>query len=91
MPRSCPFVTMDSWITLVHLPSLWIRGRRAVGLRGDVEIRNYLRDQAGSRSLVFDLSIAHDRFGSSSHVQQNGSLSHPQDLDAPLRIAAQRS
>ena len=57
--------------------------------RGDVEIRNYLRDQAGSRSLVFDLSIAHDRFGSSSHVQQNGCLSHPQDLDAPLRIAAQ--
>ncbi len=58
--------------------------------RGDVEIRNYLRDQAGSRSLVFDLSIAHDRFGSSSHVQQNGCLSHPQDLNAPLRIAAQR-
>ena len=28
--------------------------------RGDVEVRNYLRDQAGSRSLVFDLSIAHD-------------------------------
>jgi hypothetical protein len=24
------------------------------------------------------------------HVQQNGSLSHPQDIDAPLRIAAQR-
>ena len=39
---------------------------------------------------MFDLSIAHDRFGSSSHVQQNGCLSHPQDLDAPLRIAAQR-
>ena len=58
--------------------------------RGDVEVRNYLRDQAGSRSLVFDLSIAHDRFGSSSHVQQNGCLSHPQDLDAPLHIAAQR-
>jgi len=33
-----------------------------------VEIRNYLRDQAGSRSLVFDLIIAHDRFGSTSHV-----------------------
>ena len=30
-----------------------------------------LADQAVSRSLVFDLSIAHDRFGSSSHVQQN--------------------
>jgi hypothetical protein len=37
--------------------------------RSDVEVRNYLRDQAGSWSLVFDLSIAHDRFGSSSHVQ----------------------
>jgi hypothetical protein len=61
--------------------------------RGDVEIRNYmrsLRDQAGSRSLVFDLSIPHDRCGSSSHVQQNGLRSHPQDLDAPLRLAAQR-
>jgi hypothetical protein len=57
---------------------------------GDVEIRNYLRDQAGSRSLVFDLSITHGRYGSSSHVQQNGLLSHPQDLDAPLRLAAQR-
>jgi len=50
----------------------------------------YLRDQAGSRNLVFDLSIAHDRFGSSSHVQQNGALSHPQDLDGPMRVAAQR-
>ena len=60
--------------------------------RGDVEIRNwnYLRDSAGPRSLVFDLSIAHDRFGSSSHVLQNGLLSHPQDLDGPLRVAAQR-
>jgi len=58
--------------------------------RGDVEIRSYLRDQAGSRSLVFDLSITHHRFGSSSHVHQNGLLSHPQDLDAPLRLAAQR-
>ena len=58
--------------------------------RGDVEIRRYLRDQDGSRSLVFDLSIAHDRFGSSSHVQQNGTLSNPQDLDGPLRVAAQR-
>ena len=55
--------------------------------RVDVEIRSYLRDQAGSRSWVFDLSIAHDRFGSSSHPQQNASLTQPQAL---LRIAAQR-
>jgi hypothetical protein len=53
-------------------------------------IRSYLQDAAGRRSLVFDLSMTHYRFGSSSHVQQNGLLSHPQDLDAPLRLAAQR-
>ncbi len=35
--------------------------------------------------LVSDLSIAHDRFGSTSHVQQNGALTHPQDLDGPMR------
>ena len=56
--------------------------------RGDVEIREYPRDAAGS--LVFDLSIIHDRFGASAHVQQNGLLTHPQDLDTPLRLAAQR-
>jgi hypothetical protein len=55
-----------------------------------VEIRNYLRDQAGSRSLVFDLSITHDRYGISGHPLQNGRLTHPQEIDAPLHIAAQR-
>jgi hypothetical protein len=63
---------------------------RAGQRRVNVEVRSYLRDQAGCRSLVFDLSIAHDRFGSNSHVQQNGSLSHPQDLDCQMRVAAQR-
>ena len=57
---------------------------------GDVEIRIYLQDAAGRRRLVFDLSMTHDQFGSSSHVQPNGLLSHPQDLDTPLRLAAQR-
>ena len=56
----------------------------------NVEIKSYLQDVAGHSSLVFDLSITHDRIGSSGHVQKNGLLSHPQDLDAPLRLAAQR-
>jgi hypothetical protein len=47
--------------------------------RGDVETRSFLQDAAGRRSLVFDLSMTHDRFGSSSHVQQDGLLSHPQE------------
>jgi hypothetical protein len=58
--------------------------------RCDVEIKSYLQDAAGPRSLVFDWSITHDRIGSSAHVQQNGLILHPQDLDAPLRLAAQR-
>ena len=48
-------------------------------LRGDVELRHYLRDQAGSRSLVFYLSITHELSGISSHPQQNGRLTHPQE------------
>jgi hypothetical protein len=39
---------------------------------GDVELRSYLQDEAGRRSLVFDLSMTHDRFGSSRHVKQKG-------------------
>jgi hypothetical protein len=42
--------------------------------RGDVEIRNYLREQAGSRTLVFDLSVTLERCGSSGHPVQNGLL-----------------
>ena len=34
--------------------------------RGDLEIINYLSDSAGSRNLVIDVSITHDRVGSSS-------------------------
>jgi hypothetical protein len=59
-------------------------GRSAGQRRDDVEIRSFLQDAAGRRSLVFDLSMTHDRYGTSSHVQQNGLLSHPQDLDSPL-------
>ena len=56
--------------------------------RGDVEIVNYLQDAAGARNLVFDLRITHDRYGRSTQPHQNGQLTHPRDLDAPLRIAA---
>ena len=38
---------------------------------------------------MFDLSITHERYGSSSHPLQNGKLRHLQDIDAPLHIAAQ--
>jgi len=43
---------------------------------------DYLQDAAGRRtSLVFDLSITHDRYGSSSLPQKNGMLSHPHDFE----------
>ena len=56
--------------------------------RGDVEILNYLHDAAGSRNLVFDLAVTHDRYGSSAQPHQNGLLTHPQD--APLHVAARK-
>ena len=59
--------------------------------RGDLEIINYLSDSAGSRNLVVDLSITHDRHGSSSaHPHLNGTLSHPDTPDTPLNEAAKR-
>jgi hypothetical protein len=45
--------------------------------------------QAGSRSLVFDLSITHDLYGSSSHPLQNGRLTR-RTSTPPLHIAAER-
>ena len=59
--------------------------------RGDLEIINYLADAAGKRNLVIDVSITHDRIGSSkSNPHLNGTLSHPNAPDALLNQAAQR-
>ena len=59
-----------------------------------MEILNYLQDAAGSRNLVFDLAVTlpltHDRYGSSAQPHHNGLLTHPQDLDAPLHVAARQ-
>ncbi len=56
--------------------------------RGDVEIRSYLQDAAGGRGLVFDLSMTHDRFGSSRHEQQNSLQPHNKDIEAPTSCCA---
>jgi hypothetical protein len=54
-------------------------------------IINYLSNSAGSRNLVIDISITHDRHGSSSaHPHLNGTSSHPDTPDAPLNEAAKR-
>ena len=92
IPRWAFCTTLEFWVPRENRapPSVKVPGSSRVPRRGDVELRSYLQDAVGRRSLVFDLSMTHDRFGSSSHVQQNGLLLHPQDLDAPLRLAAQR-
>ena len=52
---------------------------------GDLELVGYLSDAAGSRNLVLDLSITHDRIGSSTaNPQFHGTLSHPNTPDVPL-------
>ena len=60
---------------------------RAGQRQSDVEILDYVQDAAGRWNLLFDLPIAHDRYGSSSYPQQNGLLTHARNLDAPLRVA----
>jgi hypothetical protein len=48
------------------------------------------RARSSRRSLVFDLIITQDRYGSSSNPLQNGHLTRPQDIDTPLHIATLR-
>jgi hypothetical protein len=58
---------------------------------GDIEIINYLSDSASSRNLIINVSITHDRHGSSSaHPYLNGTLSHPDTPDDPLNEADKR-
>ena len=76
-----------SWSHRPHSASSDGQRRPPPQRRGDPRASARCRWQP---ELVFDLSITHDRFGASAHVHQNGPLTHPQDLDAPLRLAAQR-
>ena len=56
------------------------RGQRC----GDIDLASYLTNETGSVSLVMDLRISHDRFGSSSDPSINGHLHYPNDIDRSL-------
>jgi hypothetical protein len=56
------------------------RGQRC----GDIELAGYLANPAGPVSLVLDLHITHDRFGSISDPSINGHLHYPNDVDRSL-------
>jgi hypothetical protein len=60
------------------------RGQRC----GDIELAAYLANAAGLVSLVLDLLITHDLFGSSSVPSLNEHLHYPNDLDGSLNEAA---
>jgi hypothetical protein len=51
---------------------------------GDIEIVGYLPNETDPVSLVLDLRIAHDRFGSSSDPSLNGNLHYPHNKDRSL-------
>jgi len=51
---------------------------------GDVELVGYLANTSGPVPLVLDLLIAHDRFGSNSDPNLNGTLHYPNDIDRSL-------
>ena len=62
------------------------RGQRC----GDIELAAFLADVAGPVTLVMDLGIAHERWGSSSNPALDGKLHYPNpaDMDKPLHDAA---
>jgi hypothetical protein len=65
----------------------WTKGKRRATARrrGDLELpaRPSWQPELGLRPHHH---ITHERFRSSSHVQQNGHLTHPQDIDAPFCV-----
>ena len=56
------------------------RGQRC----GDIELTGYLANTTGPVSLVLDLRITHDRFGSTSDPSINGHLHYPDDINRSL-------
>jgi hypothetical protein len=56
------------------------RGQRC----GDIDLVGYLVNEAGPVSLVLDLRITHDRWGSNSDPSINGHLHYPNDIDRSL-------
>jgi hypothetical protein len=56
------------------------RGRHC----GNIELTVYLLNTVGPVSLVIDLHIVHDRFGSNSDPSLNGHLHYPNDIDKSL-------
>ncbi len=55
---------------------------------GDIELAGYLVNETGPVSLVLDLRIDHDRFGSSSESNLDGKLHWSNDIDKSLNEAA---
>ena len=55
---------------------------------GDIEVPGYLVNPTGPVSLVLDLRITHDRFGSSSDPSLNGNLHYPNNIDRSLNEVA---
>ncbi len=51
---------------------------------GDIELSGYLTNAGGPVSLVLDLHISHERFGSISDPSINGHLHYPNDLEGSL-------
>jgi hypothetical protein len=60
------------------------RGQRC----GDIELTGYLANVEGPVSLVMDLHITHERWGSRSDPSINGHLHYPNDIDRSLNEVA---
>ena len=56
---------------------------------GGCQIQGYLKHHGVERDLVYDLSVTHERWGATDEPSKNGQLCYPDDIDRPLREAAQ--
>jgi hypothetical protein len=75
---------VDQIVDLFHTTHT-VKTRHVTIIRGrycrDIELVAYLANAAGPMSLVRDLHIDHDRFGSSADPSLNGHLHYPNDID----------
>ena len=89
----CPWPSFSDSGTHGRHPTRRYRHREPTARRrGDQELPPGpgWQPEPGLRPQHHATSFQNERFGSSSHPQQNGRLTRPQDIDAPLHIAAQR-
>ena len=73
----------DLFHTTHRVKTQWVTKTRTHRC-GDIELVSYLDNVSRPVSLVMDLRITHERWGSGSNPSLNGQLHYPTDIDRTL-------